>query len=132
MAYEFNQALLGGDDPFTLVSANSRAEYLHNERQYQEALDLYMTSLKGFRKLLPAGHPHILMVQNSLGRLAWPLQSGTRKALVCFEEAYDSFKDLVGSKHPCTLTVAMNIARSEFAMGHADIAFGSLSKIRED
>ncbi|KAF2679860.1 TPR-like protein [Lentithecium fluviatile CBS 122367] len=128
LAYERNKALLGEDDPFTLVSANSRAEYLHSERYYQQALELYNDCLRGFKKLLPAGHPHILMVLNNLGRLSWLMESSN--PLVFFREAYDGFNTLVGPDNPCTLTVAMNIARSEFAAGHVNIAQESLSAIR--
>lgn len=116
LACSQNEALLGRDDPFTLVAANNRAEYLHVAGQYQESWDLYVRCLDGFRKLLPARHPHILMVLNNLGRLSWLLP--TKDPWSFFLEALADSTSLLGPRHRCTVTIAMNIARTKFSQGN--------------
>lgn len=124
-----NEAMLGRDDPFTLVAANNRAEYLHAAGQYQIAWNLYVRCLDGFRKLLPARHPHTLMVLNNLGRLSWLLP--TKDPLSFFLEAFDDSVSLLGPQHRCTVTIAMNIARTNFSQGNHTDAETEMVKVLE-
>lgn len=129
LAYDKNNVLLGANDPFTLVSANNRAEYLHITGRYQEAAGEYSRCLQGFKTLLPEGHPHTLMVLNNLGRLAWITK--LQDPIKFFEEAYNGFVNLLGLSHACTLVLAMNIARTQFINGDSSKVARALRTVHE-
>lgn len=114
-AYTKFEALLGWDDPYTLMAANDHAEVLQAEGKYQEAWDLFIRCRDSFEKLLSKEHPHYAMVNNNLGRLCWAL--GAEDAMTYFAEAREIYVNRVGASHYCTLTVDLNIARTKFAAG---------------
>lgn len=128
-AYNGNLELLGWLDPYTLVAANNYAELLHAEGQYDEARDLYHKCLRGFEELLGKDHPHCMMVLNNLGRLSWT--TGNKDAVSFFSPAYELLKGILGEYHSNSLTVALNVARTQLGAGQTTVAYASMLKVRE-
>ncbi|KAI3338103.1 hypothetical protein F4824DRAFT_461135 [Ustulina deusta] len=127
-AYDRFHKMLGWVDPYTLVAANDYGELLHAEGKYQDARQLYQKCHDTLQELLGKQHPHYLMTTNNLGRLCWAV--GTDNALDYFDEAYRGLDSIAGSDHFCTLTVALNQARTRAARGDFEYAESAISIIQ--
>ncbi|KAI0415331.1 hypothetical protein F5X98DRAFT_376929 [Xylaria grammica] len=68
------------------------------------------------------------MVTKNLGRICWAL--GTNDPLDYFDEAYRGFDSLVGLGHFCTLTIALNRARTQAARGEFEHAYEAIGTIQ--
>lgn len=130
-AFNENMNLLGWDDPYTLMTATSRAEVLgrlggHDE----EAQRLLEKRMASYISLLGPKHPHIFMIENSLGCLELRLRNLVR-ANSHFETAKAGFSTTVGAQHAATMVVQMNIGRVQLEHGHVDLAATSFQMAKE-
>ncbi|KAI0977175.1 hypothetical protein F4678DRAFT_412097 [Xylaria arbuscula] len=129
-AYNRFHNMLGWVDPYTLVAANDYGELLHAQGKYADAWQLYEKCKDTARELLGKQHPHYLMATNNLGRLCWAME--TDGAMEYFDEAYNGLQSIVGSDHFCTLTVALNQARTRVAHRDLQYAESTISNIRTE
>ncbi|KAI1422369.1 hypothetical protein F5Y12DRAFT_799651 [Xylaria sp. FL1777] len=127
-AYDRFNNMLGWVDPYTLVAANDYGELLHAQGKYEDARQLYGKCKDTMQELLGERHPHYLMVTNNLGRLCWAV--GNDNALAYFDEAHRGLDSIVGSDHFCTLTIALNRARTRAARGDFEYAESSITNIQ--
>lgn len=114
MAYRRNLKLLGWNDPYTLVTANSHAEVLYSLGQLEEAKNLFSKVYQNMQNLLGHEHPHVFMVLNNLGQVSWkeidPLNLDRSRDI--FYRALDGFGFRLGRRHGCALVVRANIVRT--------------------
>lgn len=127
-AYDRFQKMLGWVDPYTLVAANDYGELLHAQGKYEDAWQLYGKCKDTMQELLGKRHSHYLMATNNLGRLCWALENDN--ALEYFDEAYRGLDSIVGPDHFCTLTVALNQARTRAACGDFECAESTINNVQ--
>ncbi|KAK5633886.1 hypothetical protein RRF57_009600 [Xylaria bambusicola] len=127
-AYTRFYEMLGWVDPYTLVAANDYGEVLHAQGKHKDAWELYRRCQGTLRDILGKQHPHYLMATNNLGRLCWVTNSND--ALGYFDEAHKGLTSVAGSDHFCTLTVALNQARTRAARGEFAYAESAIVNIK--
>ncbi|KAL1843463.1 hypothetical protein VTJ49DRAFT_1573 [Mycothermus thermophilus] len=132
LAYELFEGQLGWYDPYTLVAANDYAEALQALGEYPQAWGLYTRCLGSFSSLLGKDHPHYAMTLNNMGRCCWAMEDKTpAEAETYFLQAHEVLQARVGASHFCTLTVALNIARTKAADGNIEEGLALAEETRD-
>jgi tetratricopeptide (TPR) repeat protein len=119
-AYNNNMKLLKWFDPYTLVSAVSRAEVCLLDGRIEEGQELLEKCLESFTKLLGPNHPHVSMTRNSLGCLELRKRR-LGQAMRHFEIAKTGYIAVLGAQHSCVMIVQMNISRVQMELEKYDL-----------
>jgi tetratricopeptide (TPR) repeat protein len=129
-AYNENMNLLKWHDPYTLMSAHSRAEVFQLNGRLDDAQKLFEKCLESFSSLLGQAHPHIFMTRNSLGCLELRKRKFDR-AIRHFEAAKTGYSAFVGEKHVCVMIIQINLSRAQLELGKLDLATTSVQSAKD-
>jgi serine/threonine protein kinase/DNA-binding winged helix-turn-helix (wHTH) protein/tetratricopeptide (TPR) repeat protein len=113
--YERRRRTLGNDHRDVLLSARDLAHLLNVFEKHKEALPYAEASVNGFRRILgntQAGRdPDMLMAQNTLS-VTYRVLGRYDESEALAREAVEASRQLLGDKHPTTLTLYVTLARS--------------------